>query len=103
MAQMLAMALNKLRVYRDKRPEVAGHKSLPGHRLAYRNVAKGRQQRAYDIVRKHHVLTVARVNCRKFALYDARRPVPKFGLGGWAWVYNTATVFHQRAKPDTGG
>ena len=60
-----------------------------------------RQQRAYDIVREHHAPTVARVNPFNSALSGARRPVPKFDVGGWAWVYNTAATIRQGAKPGT--
>ena len=38
---------------------------------------------------------------RIFALSDALRPVPKFDVGGWACVYNTADTLHQGAKSDT--
>ena len=46
-------------------------------------------------------LTVARVNRRNSALTDALRPVSKFDVGGWAWVYNTLATIRQGAKPDT--
>ena len=59
------------------------------------------QQRACDIALEHHAVTVARVNRRISALSDALRPVPKFDVGGWTWVYNTEDTLHQGAKPDT--
>ena len=29
------------------------------------------------------------------------RPVPKFAVGGWVWVYNTAATICQGVKTDT--
>ena len=83
-----------------ERAGVAGHQSSTRDHLAYCDLATDRQQRAYDIVREHHALTVARVNRRNSALSDTLHPAPKFDLGGWAWVYNTAATIHQGAKPD---
>ena len=40
---------------------VAGHQSLARDHLAYNDLTTGRQQRAYDIVREYHALTVSRV------------------------------------------
>ena len=38
---------------------------------------------------------------RNSALSDALRPVPKFTVGVWLWVYNTAATIRQGAKTDT--
>ena len=38
---------------------------------------------------------------RNSALSDALRPVPKFAVGDWVWVYNTAATIRQGAKTDT--
>ena len=38
---------------------------------------------------------------RNSALSDALRAVPQFAVGGWVWVYNTATTIRQGAKTDT--
>ena len=85
-----------------KRARVANHQSLPRDHLAYCDLATDRQQRAYDIVRQHDALTIARVNRRHSALADALRPVPNIDVGGWAWVYNnTAATIGQGAKLDT--
>ena len=65
-----------------KRAGVAGHQSLARIPLAYCDLATDHQQRAYDIVREHHALTVARMNRRNSALADALRPVPKLDFGG---------------------
>ena len=73
----------------------------PATLLAYCNLAMDRQQRAYDIVSEHHVLTVAHVNRRNSALSDALRSVPESAVGGWAWVYNTVATIRLGAKPDT--
>ena len=82
-----------------ERAGVDGHQGLTRDHLAYCGLATDRQQRAYDIVRA--TLTVARVNRRNSALVDALRPVPKFDMGGWAWVNNTAATIRQGAKPGT--
>ena len=42
------------------------------------------------------------MNHRNSAPSDALRPVPKFDVGGWAWVYYMAATIRQGAKPDTG-
>ena len=52
-------------------------------------------------VRKHHALNVSRVNRRDSALADALRPVPKFAVGGWAWVYNSPSTIRQGVKDNT--
>ena len=70
--------------------------------VAYCDLATDRQQHAYDIVREHHALTVSRVERHNSALSDALRAVPKFVVGGWVWVYNTAVTIRQGAKTDTG-
>ena len=69
-----------------ERTGVLGHQSLARDHLACCDLATDRQQRAYDIDREHHVLTVSRVECRNSALSDALRGVPKFAVGGWVWV-----------------
>ena len=52
------------------------HHNLDRDQLAYCDLACERQQRAYELVREQHALTVARVNGRNSALSDAllRRP-----------------------------
>ena len=69
--------------------------------LAYCDLATDRQKRANDIVRAHHGLTVSRVNRRNSALADALRPAPNFTVGGWAWVYNSASTIRQGVKANT--
>ena len=81
-----------------ERTGVAGHQSLAPDDLAYCDLATDRQQRADDIVRKHHPLTVYRVNRRHSAVTDAMRPAPKFVVGGWAWVYNSGSTIRQGVK-----
>ena len=78
-----------------------GHQSLASDHLAYGDMVADRQQRANDIVRKHHALTVFRVNRRNSARADALRPAPKFAVGGWAWVYNSASTIRQGVKANT--
>ena len=84
-----------------ERTGVFGHQSLARDHLAYCDLATDRQQRAYDIIRAHHALTVCRVERRNSALSDALRAVPKFVVDGWVWVYNTAATIRQGAKTDT--
>ena len=60
------------------------HQSVARGYLPCCGLVTDRKQRAYGIVRKHHSLTVARVNRRDFALSEALRPVPKITVGGWA-------------------
>ena len=64
-----------------ERTGVFGHQSLARDHLSYCDLATGRQQRAYDIVREHHVLTVSRVKRRNSALFDALHAVLKFCYG----------------------
>ena len=59
---------------------VAGQHSVPHDRLSYCDQATDRQHRANDDVRKHHALTVSRINRRNSAFADARRPAPKFAV-----------------------
>ena len=47
-----------------ERTGVVGHQSLARDHLAYCDLPIDRQQRASDIVRKHHVLTASRFNRR---------------------------------------
>ena len=74
-----------------KRTGVTGHHSLARDQLAYCDLATDHQQREHDIVREHHALTVS----------HALRAVPKFAVGGWVCVYNTAATIRQGAKTDT--
>ena len=90
---------------------VVGHQSLARDHLAYGDLTRDhlaycdlttdRRQRAYNIVREHHALSVSRVERRNSALSDALRAVPKFVVGGWVWVYNTTATIRQGAKTDT--
>ena len=47
------------------------HHSLDYDHLAYCDLGRERQQRAYELVHEQHALTVARVNGRNFTLSDA--------------------------------
>ena len=73
----------------------SAHQSLDRDQLAYCDLARDRQQRAYAIVREQHALTIARVNGRNSALSDALLRRPKYTTGGWVWIYNTAATIRQ--------
>ena len=83
------------------RTGVVGHQSLARDHLAYCDLATDWQKRANDIVRAHHALTVSRVNRRNSALADTLRPAPIFTVGGWAWVYNSASTIRHGVKANT--
>ena len=71
------------------------HQNLDRDQLAYCDLARERQQCAYELVREQHALTVARVNGRNSALSDALLRRPKYTAGGWVWVYSTAATIRQ--------
>ena len=71
------------------------HQNLDRDQLACCDLARERQQRAYELVREQHALTVARVNGRNSALSDALLRRPKYTAGGWVWIYNTAATICQ--------
>ena len=83
------------------RTGVVGHQSLARDHLAYCDLATDRQKLANDIVCAHHALTVSRVNRRNSSLADALRPAPNFNVGGWAWVFNSASTVRQGVKANT--
>ena len=64
--------LSRLPLTVFERTGVAGHQSLARDHLAYCDLATDRQQRANDIVRKHHALTASRLN----QLRPRRRTAP---------------------------
>ena len=82
-------------------PNIARRQSLSRDQLAYFDLATGRQQCAYRIVREHHDVTVSRLDHRKAPIMDDLRRSPPFTAGGWAWVYNTASSIQQGAKKGT--
>ena len=79
------------------------HQSLDRDQLAYCDLARERQQQAYELVREQHALTVVRINSRNSALPDALLRRPKYITGGWVWVYNTAATIRlgSRKTPTT--
>ena len=79
----------------------AGHQSLAHDHFAYCDLASERQQRANDIVRKMHALTVSRVECRNSALPEVSRQVPNSVVGNWVWQYFTTSFICQGAKAGT--
>ena len=73
----------------------SAHQSLDRDQLAYCDLARDRQQRAYEIVREQHALTIARVNGCNSALSVALLHRPKYTAGGWVLIYNTAASIRQ--------
>lgn len=71
-------------------PNVDGHQRLNGDQLRYCDLARDRQQRAYDIVHHQHALTSTRIERRNLALAAGLRKTPTYAVGQWVWVYNTA-------------
>ncbi|CAM9280045.1 unnamed protein product, partial [Ascophyllum nodosum] len=71
------------------------HQSLDRDHLACCDLARERQQRAYELVREQHALTVARVNGRNPTLSAALLRRPKCVAGAWIWVYSTAATIRQ--------
>ena len=59
------------------------HQSLDRDRLVYCDFARERQQRAYELVREQHALTVARVNRRNSTLSVALFCRPNYVASGW--------------------
>ncbi|CAB1107450.1 unnamed protein product [Ectocarpus sp. CCAP 1310/34] len=82
-------------------PSVGGHQSLDRDQLEYCNLAVDRQRRAYDLVREYNALKISRVERRNSSMLDAINKIPKFTVGAWAWVYNTAATIRQGARKDT--
>ena len=84
-----------------ERTGVTGHQSLARDHPAYCDLTTNRKQRVNDIFRKHRTLTVSGVDRRNSALADVLRLAPKFVVGGWAWVYNSASTIPQGMKANT--
>lgn len=80
---------------------VVGHQSLSCDQLACSDPATGRQRRSYNNVCDHHAFTVSLLDRRNSALSDAPHQVPKYVVGSWAPLYNTAATSRQRAKAST--
>ena len=83
------------------RTGVVGYRSLTRDHLSYCALATDPQEPANDIVRAHPALTVSRGNRRNYALTDALRPAPNSAVGGWAWIYNSASTIRQGVKMNT--
>ena len=79
-------------------PNIGRHQSLNRDQLAYFDLATGRQQRAYRIVREHHAVTVSRLDRRNAPILDALRRSPLFTTDGWAWIYNNAATIRQAPR-----
>ena len=80
---------------------IGGHQSLGRDYLVYMNLATDRQQRAYSLVRELHRLTVSRLQRRNAPIMAALLASPPFSVGGWAWVYNSASTIRQGVKKGT--
>ena len=78
-----------------------GHQSLDRDQLDYCNFARDRQQRANQLVREQHALTVTRIEGRNSALTTALLDRPSFKIGDWVWVYNTEATIRQGGRKNT--
>ena len=80
---------------------IGGHQSLYRDHLVYINLATDRQQRAYSLVREFHRLAVSRLQRRNAPIMAALLASPPFSVGGWAWIYNSASTIRQGVKKGT--
>ncbi len=80
---------------------IGGHQSLDRDHLAYINLATDRQQRAYSLVRELYSITTSRLQRRNAPIMAALLASPPFTVGGWAWVYNSASTIRQGVRKDT--
>jgi len=80
---------------------IGGHQSLERDHLTYINLATDRQQRAYSPVLELYHITTSRLQRRNAPIMAALSASPPFTVGGWAWVYNSASTIRQGAKKDT--
>ena len=80
---------------------IGGHQSLERDHLTYINLATDRQQHAYSLVRELYHITTSRLQRRNAPIMAALSASPPFTVGGWAWVYNSASTIRQGAKKDT--
>lgn len=85
-----------------ERPKAGGNRSLNRDHLAYCNLARDRQQRAYDIARQQHALTVTRIERWNSALAAGLRKTPTYAGGQRIWAYSPAATIRQDATKDTG-
>ena len=82
-----------------KQPEtIGGHQSLDRYHLVYINLATDRKQRAYSLVHELHRLTVSRLQRRNAPIMAALLASPPYSVGGWAWVYDSASTIRQGVK-----
>ena len=80
---------------------IGGHQRLGRDHLVHINIATDRQQRAHSPVRELHRLTVSRLQRRNAPIMTALLASPPFSVGGWAWVYNSASTICQGVKKGT--
>ena len=99
----IGLAPNKVHIGRLPRLPLAvfdrshggAHQSLDRDHLAYCDLARERQQRAYELFREQHALAVARINGCNSTLSDVLLGRPKYVARGWIWIYNTAATTRQ--------
>ena len=82
-------------------PNIGGHQSLNGDKLAYIDLAIARQQCAYRAVRELHAICVSRLDRRNAPLVDTLRSLPPCSVNGWAWIYNSAATIRQGVRKST--
>ena len=97
------LATNEVHTGRLPRPALTvfdrsyggGHESLDRDHLAYCDLARERQQHAYELVREQHALIVTRVNERNSTLSDTFLRLPNMWPAVGVWVCNTAATIRQ--------
>ena len=81
--------------------DARGHQSLARDQLEYVDLATNHQRRSYALLRDQHELNIARDERPNSALSDGFKQLPTYAIGGWVWVYNTASTIRQGAKVGT--
>ena len=74
---------------------LAGNQSLDRDQLAYCDLVKDRQRRAYQLVREHDAIMFSRLARSNAKLLDTFHKRPRYTIGDWVWVYNPEATLRQ--------
>ena len=80
---------------------LAGNQSLDRDQLAYCDLVKERQLRAYRLVREHHAIVTSRLARSNEKLLDTFHKRPRYAVGDWAWVYSPEATLRKGSSPRT--